>query len=744
MNNDITSRMRPGIGRRLRVRPWLIMLCGSILLELIIESLARRNPGRAFAFLWSNPVAFMLNCAIIALTISIALIFRKKMFSLSIVTVMWLALGVADCMVISRRTHSPLTEVDLHIDMDALLMMDKYYPWWQIIGIAMFVAALLAGLIIYGVKSPRYQRDYGRGLLRFLITAAISALLGLWAIGAGYVYTSLKPSVYDSYVKYGFPYCFAQGFIDKGMTGSQQYSENTVKNLAEKLDILTEEEQETKYTEDVGAIQRLANSLFGDGDTAETADAVETVRKLIPDEDERDVPNIIFVQLESFFDPLSLLSYTIDGDPIPNYRSLGEEYPSGLLYVPVVSGGTVNTEFEVLTGCNLDFMGTGEFPFSTVLRENVCESLATDLKAHGLKATFIHNYTGSFYGRNTVYSNLCFDRFVSIEYMTGYDKTQKDWAKDWVLEKYIVQALDTSSERDFLMVVTAQTHGEYPPLIDTQPAFTVSAAPGESERLSMEYYITQMYETDAFVGSLVNTLSEYPEPVMVVFYGDHQPGLKQEPADLDGIDPYTTSYVIWANFELDGEDADIETYALGARALELVGVDTGVMVKFHQKYADTEDYLSEMRILQYDMLYGNRYIYGGRTLTRTDVMSFGIEPITISSVYTLAGNLFVTGENFTTDSRIYINGSAQSTIFESEGKLIRPGIEYNPGDKIEVCQIAADRSALSRASYTDPQTESKAPDGENEAAGADAQEGSAAGTDTDKTYENADAQTSAE
>ena len=44
---------------------------------------------------------------------------------------------------------------------------------------------------------------------------------------------------------------------------------------------------------------------------------------------------------------------------------LQEECYSGLLAVPVFSAGTVNTEFEMLTGMNMDDFGPGEYPFKT-------------------------------------------------------------------------------------------------------------------------------------------------------------------------------------------------------------------------------------------------------------------------------------------------------------------------------------------------------------------------------------------
>ena len=79
-------------------------------------------------------------------------------------------------------------------------------------------------------------------------------------------------------------------------------------------------------------------------------------------------PNIIFVQLESFFDPTEVEWLRFSEDPIPNLRKMFSEYSSGYFKVPSVGAGTANTEFEVLTGMSMRFFGPGEYPYKTYAR----------------------------------------------------------------------------------------------------------------------------------------------------------------------------------------------------------------------------------------------------------------------------------------------------------------------------------------------------------------------------------------
>ena len=74
-------------------------------------------------------------------------------------------------------------------------------------------------------------------------------------------------------------------------------------------------------------------------------------------------------------------------NPIPTFTKLKDEGVSGFLSVKNVGGGTANTEFEILTGMNLDHFGFGEYPYTTILKSRACESIAYNLKRLGYGTT---------------------------------------------------------------------------------------------------------------------------------------------------------------------------------------------------------------------------------------------------------------------------------------------------------------------------------------------------------------------
>ena len=144
---------------------------------------------------------------------------------------------------------------------------------------------------------------------------------------------------------------------------------------------------------------------------------------------QEELPNVVFLQLESFFDVNYLKNVAFSENPLPHFTALKEENSHGFLTVPSIGGGTANTEFEVLTGMSLDFFGTGEYPYKTILQSQACGSLAYDMKELGYKTHAMHNNTGTFYDRNRVYPNLGFDSFTPLEYMQDVETNPTGWPR---------------------------------------------------------------------------------------------------------------------------------------------------------------------------------------------------------------------------------------------------------------------------------------------------------------------------
>lgn len=94
------------------------------------------------------------------------------------------------------------------------------------------------------------------------------------------------------------------------------------------------------------------------GYNEKTIDEIEKSTETLPETGEKR-PNILFLQLESFFDPTLVEFLDVSEDPIPTFRKFMEEYSSGYFKVPSVGAGTANTEFETITGMSMRYFLTG-------------------------------------------------------------------------------------------------------------------------------------------------------------------------------------------------------------------------------------------------------------------------------------------------------------------------------------------------------------------------------------------------
>ena len=271
-----------------------------------------------------------------------------------------------------------------------------------------------------------------------------------------------------------------------------------------------------------------------------------------------------------------------------------------------------------------------------------------------------------------------------------------DWAKDYYLTDEILKSLDSTDDCDFIYTISVQSHGDYPKeKVLENPLISVYGLSDEGTTNSFTYYINQLYEVDQFIGDLVQALSERDEKTVLVLFGDHLPTLGLKDEDLDNGSIFQTEYVIWDNFSLEKDNKDLTSYQLTSSILNRLNIDNGVLNKFHNQFKDSEDYLDDLKLLQYDMLYGQKYIYGGENPFIATDLKMGTYDITITNVYEEAGNLIVKGENFNRYSKIYINNQYTKTTFIDQNTIMANNITVENESSIVVTQRTSGGGKLS-------------------------------------------------
>ena len=650
-------------------RSFLKFLFAPLIINFIIEICSRRNLLDTFGYIFGSPLVFLYNSLIILSTLSIVLLFKRRTFFFTLITTIWIGFGVTNGIILSNRV-TPFTATDLTLAEFGLGIISKYLSPFMTSLISVFLIVLVIGIVILFFKGPKFKEkiNYKRNIL--IVAAAWTILFGSTKLAiTTNVISSYFGNIAFAYLDYGFPYCFANTLFNTGIDKPNDYSEEKMAAIS---DLIT-----TKDTTNVATTTETNNDDILLASTEGGLNQDETEKK----------PNIVMVQLESFFDPTLVNFLEFSQDPVPNFRSLMENYPSGYVTVPSVGAGTANTEFEVLTGMSLKFFGPGEYPYKTILQESTAESINYDLKDLGYSTHAIHNNKGTFYNRNFVFSQLGFDTFTSLEYMEVEEFTAKDWAKDFYLTDEILKSLDSTDGSDFVYTISVQAHGDYPKeQVLENPIITVGGLPDEGTTNAFTYYINQLYEVDQFIGQLTEALSQRDEDTVLVLFGDHLPTLGFKDEDLDNGSIFQTEYVVWSNFDLEREDEDLTAYQLTASVLDSLNIDSGVLTKFHNQFKDSEDYLSDLKLLQYDMLYGEKYIYGGENPFIATDLKMGTYDITITNVYEEDGNLIVKGENFNKYSKIYINEQYTKTVFVDENTLMAQNITLEPDSSIVVTQ----------------------------------------------------------
>lgn len=630
----------------------------AVVINLIIEFLGHKNPLKVFVYIGKTPHLFVINCAIVFFTLIFMVLLRRKVFYTLLVSLIWLIFGVINWATLSFRT-TPFSARDFSVLASGLQIADVYFTTWEFIGIICAAIALIVIIVLLFIKAPRCEKTGERKtqVLTLVITAVFLVVFGFF--GTKNIRLSAQyQSINEAYENCGFAFCFTSSIVKNGIDRPEDYAQNKIDDLG------------------------VGGNVDADPDST---------------------PNIIVLQLESFFDPKLIKDVELSEDPIPNFTKLRDTCPSGYLTVPTLGAGTVNAEFEVLTGMSLDYFGIGEYPFESVLREQPCESIAYDLSRLGYSCHAIHNYTGSFYGRNEVYPNLGFDDFTSVEYMQGAEYTEKGWTKDSVLTKYILQAMEQTEGKDLVYTVSVQCHGKYPNDSDNitvdlkgNEVFTGSAAE------SFKYFVSQLKDTDAFLGELIAALENCGEDVVLVAYGDHLPTLGLSEENLENGTLFQTQYFIWSNCGItNGEDKDLYAYQLASHLFSMIGIDGGVVSSYHREYMGTEGYQEGLEKLEYDLLYGDKYIYNGNVPYERKDMRMGLSEIVIDEISYENEQITLYGEGFTEYSVIYINDNRrEDTVFVSENEIYvsNPMDIYGEEDKIEVCQTGPDRKILSTVS----------------------------------------------
>lgn len=327
--------------------------------------------------------------------------------------------------------------------------------------------------------------------------------------------------------------------------------------------------------------------------------AVETITENYDSDNEKTTdfvePNVIVIMNEAFSDLQSVGDFETNQEVIPFYKSLDENAVKGFAYVSVFGGQTANSEFEFLTGDSKAFLPAGGTPYQFYIKDYL-PSLTGNLKIDGYSGLLaMHPYNKSGYNRVSVYENMGFSDFITIEDFTNpllvrnHISDVSDYER--IIEEYEKSKAE-SEEPFYLFNVTMQNHSPYDKDFENLPN-TIQITTPECQDKNAERYLNLVHLSDAATKDLIAYFEQQEEPTVVVMFGDHEPGLsdafyekimKKHPDDLsdeESMELYKVPFFIWANYDI--EEQYIEKTSLNYLQSIMLDV-TGMKMTGYNKY----------------------------------------------------------------------------------------------------------------------------------------------------------------
>lgn len=252
-------------------------------------------------------------------------------------------------------------------------------------------------------------------------------------------------------------------------------------------------------------------------------------------------PDIVVILSESFFDPRIVKRMDTPADPIPNVRTWIEAGHGGSMSVPAYGGGTIKTEFEILTGMPYRAFPDIGFPYAGLdfrPTPSLPKLLARDA---GYRTVAIHGHQGSFYNRANAYKPIGFQKFITSRDFRDSGFKDGNWYSDESMTDLLIGELEASEDPLFAFAISMENHGPYKdPLklrrMDAWERIDMPEELSQQTHVELRNVLYHLGNADAQFARLLDFLQRRNRPYLLLFFGDHLPGLKSAWPELGFVD----------------------------------------------------------------------------------------------------------------------------------------------------------------------------------------------------------------
>lgn len=309
----------------------------------------------------------------------------------------------------------------------------------------------------------------------------------------------------------------------------------------------------------------------------------------------RDAPDIVIVLSESFMDP-GVMNGLQDAGLIPNMRAAIAAGHGGMMVAPTFGGGTVRTEFEVLTGMPVEAFQGVYYPYVD-LSVSEMPGLISELKGRGYASFALHGNAGSFWNRTSTYQAMGIDRFITQREMVRRGAFRDGgWIADQSMTDVLLDQLNQATRPTVAVAISIEAHGPYDsrvPILDQAAwsAIQVPAGLDDAARLQLRNYLYHLRNADRQLGRLVEGLRSRGRPFVLLFFGDHLPaftGVYESLGFIDGRDAQK-QYVPWLLISSDPAaqlPTLVHAWELPALLMEVAGFDDGSWFRFIRRVGE--------------------------------------------------------------------------------------------------------------------------------------------------------------
>ncbi len=583
-----------------------------IYVYLLTEYFHFKSMGRLFDFIGENGGAVVFSLiALYGLYTVLYLIFKRGALAGSAFSVICLSLGVANYYKLALRSENiyPWETFTQIGNIGALSDFVKVgFPLWYSLLIALGVGMLV---ILFISKTALPIKAGPRFILAGVIALSMYvSVCNQWMIERTletYNMSVAQTANQDkNHSENGFVGGFLLNMLTMDMEAPEEYSKESIKETMDKYD----------------------------GEKGENFSS----------------PDIIVVLSESFWDPKLLPGTTFSKNPIGNFDEIAsrENAISGYMYQTAFAGGTVRTEFEVITGLSCDEIPAGAVPWQYVDEE--IPTYASAFKKLGYSTTFLHTYTSDFYLREDTYPLLGFDKAYFEDDLEKINEVPRKYSGFYISDnsfaEYIKYTLDENADKpNFIFGISMENHQPYTSKYSSFEVEVKNPKISEGTMEEIKHYATGVYNSDKALGKLADFVDNRRKETILIFFGDHLPNLgedkgayrdsgfieKGEMSDEDWEKILRTPFLIYSNFPLNeseilktGKDNLISSYSLLAGASELIGAPKTPFMEFLSDYNEAipyynarlkiapnkiqKRYINGHKLITYDLIHGEKYI----------------------------------------------------------------------------------------------------------------------------------------